>query len=285
MTQLNRTELVAAIAAESGQSQSAVNEVLDALFSTLAKSVAAGDKVTIPGWLAVEQNARAARPSRRARTGEPIKIAAARGVKIGVGSAPAKVEASAARELAKVLVGKGATQEEAVNDLTSAIRVRLIELANRGEQLANLGDVDDVAEQVVERLPIAVSPWVHVVGPCYTSRSLQKELNIGRAAISKAVSDLRLLRLETSDGRNVYPAFQVVDRTMVRGMRDVLNVLRQGIEDEWTWAQWLNTPVPDYAADEVASDAPKRRHIDRLIAGDIDGVVRAAERTAASWAA
>ncbi|HEY9497972.1 MAG TPA: integration host factor, partial [Terrimesophilobacter sp.] len=35
---LNRTELVAAIAAESGQSQAAVNGVLDSLFHTLAKS-------------------------------------------------------------------------------------------------------------------------------------------------------------------------------------------------------------------------------------------------------
>src|SRR3712207_8638336 len=49
---------VAAVAAESGQSQAAVNGVLDALFSTLAKSVAEGTKVTIPGWLAVEQTSR-----------------------------------------------------------------------------------------------------------------------------------------------------------------------------------------------------------------------------------
>ncbi len=34
---LNRTELVAAVAAESGQSQAAVNGVLDALFAALAK--------------------------------------------------------------------------------------------------------------------------------------------------------------------------------------------------------------------------------------------------------
>ena len=52
---LNRTELVAAVAAETNQSQSTVNGVLDALFSTVAKTVADGTKVTIPGWLAVEQ--------------------------------------------------------------------------------------------------------------------------------------------------------------------------------------------------------------------------------------
>mgnify|MGYP000255768313 CR=1 FL=1 len=55
---LNRTELVAAVAAESGQSQAAVNGVFDALFSTLAESVGNGTKVTIPGWLAVERTHR-----------------------------------------------------------------------------------------------------------------------------------------------------------------------------------------------------------------------------------
>ena len=86
MAHLNRTDLVAAVAAESGQSQSAVNGVLDALFSTLAKSVAEGTEVSIPGWLKVEQTARAARTGRNPQTGEPIEIAASKGVKISAGS-------------------------------------------------------------------------------------------------------------------------------------------------------------------------------------------------------
>jgi DNA-binding protein HU-beta len=83
---LNRTELVAAVAAESGQSQAAVNGVLDALFSTLATNVAAGTKVTIPGWLAVERTHRAARAGRNPQTGATIQIAASNGVKISAGS-------------------------------------------------------------------------------------------------------------------------------------------------------------------------------------------------------
>jgi DNA-binding protein HU-beta len=86
MAHLNRTDLVAAVAAESGQSQSAVNGVLDALFSTLAKSVAEGSEVSIPGWLKVEQTSRAARTGRNPQTGEPIEIAASKGVKISAGS-------------------------------------------------------------------------------------------------------------------------------------------------------------------------------------------------------
>jgi DNA-binding protein HU-beta len=83
---LNRTDLVAAVAAESNQSQSTVNGVLDALFSTLASNVAEGKKVTIPGWLAVEQTERAARTGRNPQTGEPIEIAASKSVKISAGS-------------------------------------------------------------------------------------------------------------------------------------------------------------------------------------------------------
>ena len=83
---VNRTELVAEIASESDQSQNTVNGVLDAFFSTIAKSVAGGKKVTIPGWIAVEQTERAARTGRNPQTGEPLEIAASKSVKVSAGS-------------------------------------------------------------------------------------------------------------------------------------------------------------------------------------------------------
>jgi len=83
---LNKTELVAAVAAASGQTQASVNEVLDALFSTLAESVASDTKVTIPGWLAVERTSRAARTGRNPQTGATIEIPAGHSVKISAGS-------------------------------------------------------------------------------------------------------------------------------------------------------------------------------------------------------
>ncbi len=83
---LNRTELVAAVAAESGQSQAAVNSVVDALFAVLATSVGEGTKVSIPGWLAVERTHRAARAGRNPQTGEAIQIKASFGVKVSAGS-------------------------------------------------------------------------------------------------------------------------------------------------------------------------------------------------------
>lgn len=83
---LNRTELVAAVAAESGQSQATVNGVVDALFSVVSSTVADGTKVTIPGWIAFEKTHRAARTGRNPQTGDAIEIAASDSVKVSAGS-------------------------------------------------------------------------------------------------------------------------------------------------------------------------------------------------------
>lgn len=175
-------------------------------------------------------------------------------------------------------------QEHAVDEITAAIRERLLARVDRGEELTGLGDADEVAELVVERLPVAVSPWAELIGPVYTSGSLQRELRLTRQALSKAAGDLRVLRLVTFDGHTVYPAFQVSHGALVAGLREVLTVLQQGIADPWTWAQWLNAAVPDSITETSVHERP-RRHIDRLVAGDIEGVVQAAKQTAASWAA
>jgi len=83
---LNKTELVAKVAAASNQSQATVDSVLNALFSTLTDSVAQGVKVSVPGYLSVERTARAARTGRNPQTGESIDIPAGHSVKITAGS-------------------------------------------------------------------------------------------------------------------------------------------------------------------------------------------------------
>jgi len=83
---LNKTELVAALAAATGQSQTVVGGVVDAFFATVAETVAAGGKVTIPGWLAAESTATAARTGRNPQTGAEIKIPAGKRVKLTAGS-------------------------------------------------------------------------------------------------------------------------------------------------------------------------------------------------------
>ena len=83
---LNKSDLVAAIAAETGESQAAVNKVVDAFFSVGAKQVGGGTKVSIPGWLSFEKTHRAARAGRNPATGETIQIAASNGVSVKAGS-------------------------------------------------------------------------------------------------------------------------------------------------------------------------------------------------------
>jgi len=88
----NRSELVAEVAAKADTSQAAVNSVLDALFDVFSESIAKDEKITIPGWLAVERTSRAARTGRNPQTGETIQIAAGHSVKLTAGS---KLKASA----------------------------------------------------------------------------------------------------------------------------------------------------------------------------------------------
>lgn len=82
----NRSELVAEVAEKAGTTNTAVNGVLDALFQVFQESVSAGEKITIPGWLAVERTDRAARTGRNPQTGESIEIPAGHGVKLTAGS-------------------------------------------------------------------------------------------------------------------------------------------------------------------------------------------------------
>ncbi|WP_394553628.1 HU family DNA-binding protein [Agromyces sp. MMS24-JH15] len=83
---LNKSELVAKIAAGTGESQATVDRVLGGLFDALADAVGSGTKVSIPGWLAVERTERAARQGRNPQTGETIQIPAGKSVKVSAGS-------------------------------------------------------------------------------------------------------------------------------------------------------------------------------------------------------
>ncbi|RJN32792.1 HU family DNA-binding protein [Nesterenkonia natronophila] len=83
---LNRSELVAAVAEKSGNSQAAVNGVLDSVFEVFTEQVSKGEKVSIPGWLSVERTERAARTGRNPQTGESIEIPAGYSVKLSAGS-------------------------------------------------------------------------------------------------------------------------------------------------------------------------------------------------------
>lgn len=83
---MNKSELVAAIAARTEQTQKDVDETITALFDVVAEAIGKGEKVTIPGWISFEQTDRSARQGRNPATGETIQIPATKAAKVSAGS-------------------------------------------------------------------------------------------------------------------------------------------------------------------------------------------------------
>lgn len=75
---MNRAELVAAIAKEAGTSKKDTEAMLKAYIDIVTKTVKKGDKVQLVGFGTFEQRKRAARKGKNPKTGEAIKIAAAK---------------------------------------------------------------------------------------------------------------------------------------------------------------------------------------------------------------
>lgn len=83
---MNKSELVAAVAARTDQTQADVDETIKALFEVVSEAIGKGDKVTIPGWISFEQTERSARTGRNPATGETIQIPASKAAKVSAGS-------------------------------------------------------------------------------------------------------------------------------------------------------------------------------------------------------
>lgn len=84
---VNRTELVQAVAAKAGTANAEADKVLKAFQEVLVEQLAAGESVTIPGFLAVARAERSARTGINPQTGEKLEIPAGYRVKLTAGSA------------------------------------------------------------------------------------------------------------------------------------------------------------------------------------------------------
>ena len=78
---MNKGDLKDAVAEASGLSGADAERALDAVLDTITKTVAKGDKVTIPGFGTFEPRERSARTGRNPQTGAPVKIAASTALK------------------------------------------------------------------------------------------------------------------------------------------------------------------------------------------------------------
>jgi DNA-binding protein HU-beta len=84
---LNKAELIAAIAEESELSKAKAELAFNSVMDTIKKAVTKGDNVQLIGFGTFSSGKRAARMGRNPKTGEAIKIAAAKTVKFTAGKA------------------------------------------------------------------------------------------------------------------------------------------------------------------------------------------------------
>jgi DNA-binding protein HU-beta len=74
-TKMNKTELVEKVAEDAGLEKKAAEQAVKAALNAITDAVAAGEKVTLPGFGTFERRERAAREGRNPQTGEKLKIA------------------------------------------------------------------------------------------------------------------------------------------------------------------------------------------------------------------
>ena len=73
---MNKTELVKKVAAENALSQKQATAVVESVLNTIVATVAAGEKVSLPGFGTFESKHREARTDRNPRTKEAVEISA-----------------------------------------------------------------------------------------------------------------------------------------------------------------------------------------------------------------
>lgn len=83
---MNKTELVDAIAKDSGLTRADSSRALDALLTTVTKTLKKGDEVAITGFGKFSVVKRGARTGRNPQTGEPVKIKASKNPKFTAGA-------------------------------------------------------------------------------------------------------------------------------------------------------------------------------------------------------
>ncbi len=82
---MNKTELIAAVAEKTGLAKKDAEAAVKAVTEAISAELVAGNKVQIVGFGTFEVTERAARQGRNPRTGESMKIAAAKAPKFKAG--------------------------------------------------------------------------------------------------------------------------------------------------------------------------------------------------------
>ncbi len=75
---MNKTELIAAAAEQTGLTKKDTEKVINAALDAITAALVKGDKVQVSGFGIFEVKEREARTGRNPRTGEPMEIAASK---------------------------------------------------------------------------------------------------------------------------------------------------------------------------------------------------------------
>ena len=87
-----KAELVTKIVERTGVSKTDVEKTLKGFEEIVQQTVAkGGDKISLPGFISLEQGSRSARTGRNPQTGETIQVPASKTVKISAGATLKKV--------------------------------------------------------------------------------------------------------------------------------------------------------------------------------------------------
>ena len=84
---MNKSDLVDAVAAESGLTKADAAKAVDAVFNAVTDALKKGDEVRLVGFGTFAVSERAARTGKNPRTGEPLEIAASKQPKFKPGKA------------------------------------------------------------------------------------------------------------------------------------------------------------------------------------------------------
>jgi hypothetical protein len=156
------------------------------------------------------------------------------------------------------------------------------ELAKQGVDVSELGENDlefaaAAIRSLVTRLK-ARTTWESYVGGLLTHSQALDLTGWSKQALSQAVGDHRVLRLE-SDDNHAYLLAGFDDQSPARPLRGIKKALTAWAAVDprgWTAASWLMSPQP-----ELGGQNPR----DALLAGASEEVAILAERAAARLAA
>ncbi len=129
---MNRTELVDAVAAETGLDRKQAEAAVKALSDAVIAETKSGEKVSIFGFGTFTPTARAARMGRNPQTNTPVKIAASKGVRFSpaaafkttLNSKKAAPKKTAAKKAAPVKATKAAPAKTATTKKVAAPAVK-----------------------------------------------------------------------------------------------------------------------------------------------------------------